>query len=182
MESSLSTQILGCCFWAMGYLKREAISKCSDRTHVARFPPWDPTLSCLNMMLPCMHCDVTIWLCKSILWLVNTNSQGRLIRTAYLVMPWWSCSTPYLPGPNFQPLNSRQKNISKHYSAPQEKTNIYVHSSRIRKRKDWTCLQFQVEKESEQRTMGPPPLNHLDSKQNLYHVCLHVMTEVICGK
>lgn len=84
MESSLSTQALECCFWAMGCLKREAISKCSDRTHAARFPPWDPILSCLNMMLPCVHCDMTIWLCKSSLQSVNTHSQGWLICTAYL--------------------------------------------------------------------------------------------------
>ena len=115
-----------CCFWAMGYLKREAISKCSDCTHVARFPPWDPILSCLNMMLPCMHSNVTIWLCKFSLWLANTNSQGRLICTAYLAMHWWSCSTPYLPGPTLQPLNSREKNIFKHYSELQEKTNTFT--------------------------------------------------------
>jgi hypothetical protein len=41
---------------------------------------------------------------------------------------------------------------------------------------------FRWKKIAKNLRYAPPPLNHLDIKQKMYHVRVFVMTEVICGK
>ena len=173
MESSLSTQILGCCFWATGYLKREAISQCSDRTHVARFPPWDPILFEYDVALCVLWCGNMAVQIQSLVGQYTFTGMADMYMHTVTKLQYAIFTRTHFPTTEFQ-----KKKIQ---SAPREMTNIYVHSSRIRNKKDWTSLQFQVEKDSKE-LCAPPPLNHLDIKQNLYHVRVFVMTEVICGK
>lgn len=143
MESSMSTQVLGCCFWAMGYLKREAISKCSYHTH--------ETLSYLVWMWCCCVC--TLWCDNMFVQIQSLVGQYTFTGMADMYSIFSHAYSEEVAAHHIY-----QDPFSNHWipdkkkiqSAPREKTNIYVCSSRIRNRKEWTSLQFQVEKDSKE--------------------------------
>lgn len=61
-------------FRAVAHLKREAPRECSGRNPIAKFPPRNSPVVCLNMMLPSKPHDVTVLLCefnRSMLYMVG---------------------------------------------------------------------------------------------------------------
>jgi hypothetical protein len=115
------------CFWVMTHLRREAPSKYSSCSQIARLPPLDPPLSCLIIMLLSVPCDVTVLLCKSNHCSVLSSRHIHIHGDGWYTHHVWSCIWQWiwgmspLPGRISRLLNSRQKNIFYHLLAPWER-------------------------------------------------------------